>query len=84
MKVKDLLKQIEEYRKENPDLDNWDIALEQHPEFMECCNCNKKDQDYLEIEDCYWPGEKVIFIKSHRIGCVRFNKHKTLGIKIHY
>lgn len=83
MKVKDLLFWIESSRPNYPDIDNWSIALEQHPNWKRCGNCNKKE-DRLEIKDCYGAGYKTIFIKSHAIGIIHSPKEKVLGIQIHY
>jgi hypothetical protein len=83
MKVKDLLFVIESSRPNYPDLDDWDIALEQHPHYKDCSNCNKPE-DSIILKECYGIGCDELFIKSHAIGCVHFVKEKTLGIQIHY
>lgn len=77
MRVKDLLETIEIHRRNYPDIGDWTIALEQHPEYTSCVNCNKEDDSFT----C----EDVLFIKSHSMGCCTWNeKRKILGIQIHY
>ena len=83
MKIKDLLQEIEENKENYPDIENWDIALEQHPNYKNCSNCNKKE-DSIVAKECYGIGCDELFIKSHAIGCVYFTKQKILGIQIHY
>ena len=81
MKVRELLEHIKQYRKtEGNGILDWTVALEQHPDYKKCANCNKP-KDYLILND--YDG-KTLFIKSHAIGCVRFIKDKVLGIQIHY
>jgi len=80
MTVKDLLKEIQDLSKNYPDINEWTIALEQHPDYKDCSNCNKKN-DSLILHDLQWD---TLFIKSHAIGCVQFVDKKTLGIQIHY
>jgi hypothetical protein len=83
MKVKDLLNEIQEAKTYYPDILEWDIALEQHPNWKDCPNCNKKE-DYIRFAELYGPGEDTILIKSHSIGSVFCRPDKTLGILIHY
>ena len=84
MKVKDLLEHIQEAKNEyGKGVLNWTIALEQHPGYKRCSNCNKSE-DYIVNDNLYGNEDETIFIKSHAIGCVRFIKEKVLGIQIHY
>lgn len=63
MKVKDLLKSIEEYRKKYPDIDDWEVYTEQpyliapidNISFEEYLNSNNPDKsiDYNDIENSY-------------------------------
>lgn len=63
MKVRDLLKNIEEYRKKYPDIDNWEVYTEQpnliapidNISFEEYLNSNNPDKsvDYNDIENSY-------------------------------
>ena len=63
MKVRDLLKNIEEYRKEYPDIDDWEVYTEQpnliapidNISFEEYLNSNNPDKsvDYNDIENSY-------------------------------
>lgn len=80
MKVKDLLFLIETSKPSYPDIEDWDIALEQHPHYEECPNCNKKE-DSITLKNCFCD---TLFIKSHAIGCVHFKKQKIVGLQIHY
>lgn len=83
MKVKDLLSIIQKAKIRYPNIDEWTIALEQHPDYKQCDNCNKKE-DYIIIKDKLDIRDNELFIKSHSIGCVYFYKQKVLGIQIHY
>jgi hypothetical protein len=89
MKIKDLLLLIETSKKDYPDIEEWAIALEQHPDYESCSNCNKPEDSFI-YEDEFLPERdgtpsKVLFIKSHCMGCCTwFVKDKTLGIQIHY
>lgn len=84
MKVKDLQKLIENSQKYYPDFLEWDIALEQHPEWYNCPNCNKSE-DRLIVPDCFGNGTDTLFIKSHAMGCCSYSsKRKIFGIQIHY
>jgi len=80
MKVKDLLLEIKGLERRYPDVLEWDIALEQHPDYKACPNCNNKDDSIV----FYDLGCATTFIKSHAIGCVQWYKKKILGIQIHY
>ena len=63
MKVRDLLKNIEEYRKKYPDIDDWEVYTEQpnliapidNISFEEYLNNNNPDKsvDYNDIENSY-------------------------------
>lgn len=63
MKVRDLLKNIEEYRKKYPDIDDWEVYTEQpnliapidNISFEEYLNNNNPDksEDYNDIEYSY-------------------------------
>lgn len=77
MKVKDLLEVIKKGKKQYPDFLDFTIALEQHPNYKKCCNCNKP-KDYIK-------NDKTLFIKSHSEGCCTYwLEEKILGLQIHY
>lgn len=89
--IKDLLRAIERGRKDyGEDFLNWQFALEQHPDWRLCSNCNKKADRVEYIDEMSWnPSkneyDKTLFLKSHSIGCnTYFKKLKTFGIQIHY
>lgn len=77
MKVRDLLEAIERNRDIYPDFMDWDIALEQHPDYEDCPNCENK----MVVD-----GEQTGFLKSHAGCCVGvyWYKDKIFGINIHY
>jgi hypothetical protein len=82
MKVKDLLKVIKERQKDYADFLEWDIALEQHPDYKECSNCNEPEDSIIDHD--LTKGD-TLFIKSHAMECCSyFTKKKIFGIQIHY
>lgn len=89
MKIKELLETIKRLKKEYPDFLEWDIALEQHPDWKLCPNCNKPE-DYVICKDESIPDQngnptKTLFIKSHCMGCCTYwTKRKIFGIQIHF
>ena len=82
MKVKDLLKDIWRNTVIYSDFLEWDIALEQHPDYKECPNCNK-EEDSFELHDY---GNKVLFIKSHAGECtgISCQSRRVYALNIHY
>lgn len=82
MKVKNLLEDLNKCLKEYDDFLEWDVALEQHPNYKDCPNCNKPE-DSLMIEHFDF---KTLFIKSHAGICVGIEctKEKVYAINIHY
>jgi hypothetical protein len=82
MTVKDLLEVIKNNEKNYPDFLDWIIALEQHPNYKKCCNCNKSEDSITVIDS---DGTKTLFIKSHAMKCCTYSpKDKVFGIQIHY
>jgi len=79
MKVKELLKKIEQGKNEHPDFLEWTVALEHMENPKQDINC--KD----DIIGSYQFGEEWKFLKSHCQGCCTyFTKEKVFGIQIHY
>ena len=77
MTVGALLEVIKRGKEQYADFLNWTIALEQHPGYKECCNCNKAEDSVV--------SEDMLFIKSHAMECCTyFTKQKVFGIQIHY
>lgn len=83
MRVKDLLDDLNRSMFLYKDFLDWEVAVEQHPNYMGCCNCNKKE-DYLFDDK---PGsDPVLYIKSHAGLCcgIDFTEERVYGINIHY
>ena len=83
MKVKDLLNDLNEcLERYGNEFLEWDIAVEQHPRYKKCPNCNKTE--YSIILNDY--GMKTLFIKPHADICagVHWFKQKIYGINIHF
>ncbi len=79
MKTKDLLKLINEGKKEYSDFLEWDVALEHVENPEKDINCKNDIITHLDHAGI-WK-----FIKSHCMGCCTyFVKQKTLGLQIHY
>lgn len=64
MKVKDLLKNIEEYRKKYPDIDNWEVYTEQpdliaplnyvsFETYLQETDSDENEEEYMEIQKSY-------------------------------
>lgn len=82
MTVRDLLEVIKNNEKHYPGFLDWTIALEQHPNYKKCCNCNKPE-DSIITKEC--DGFETVFIKSHAEKCCTYSpKDKVFGIQIHY
>ena len=68
---------------------NWEYAIEQHPNYKNCSNCNTKDDFIFYTDECLPKPKggfyKTLFIKSHSMGCnTYFKKQKIFGIQIHF
>lgn len=85
MKIKDLIEIIEmNKQKYGEDFLNWSIALEQHPDYMDCSNCNEPE-DYILDRFNPCDEEDTLYIKSHAmLAHTIWEKSKTLGLQIHY
>ena len=64
MKVKDLLKSIEEYRKKYPDIDEWEVYTEQpdlmapldnvsFETYLKETDSDENEEEYMEIQKSY-------------------------------
>lgn len=64
MKIRDLLNNIENYRKKYPDIDDWDVYTEQpdlmapldnisFEEYLKNNDSDENEEEYIEIEKCY-------------------------------
>lgn len=81
MKISDLIKAIEQGKKSYPDFLEWNVAVEQHPDYKKCSNCKNN----MIISKDPINGETE-YLKSHSGMCagVMFYRKKVFGINIHF